>query len=376
MTNINIKIKNLLNLLNANILDLGKIKYQMDLISQYKESENYDYLNCLLYPEKYTNVRFPSQVAVPSATFQLKNSLTISTNDVGCFLIKCNPFFLAQENAVGTSFIHHYSYSPPSFISLRHYVTRFLSAMNYIDLSSFDGVNFRRYMQWAPLNSNQIVANDLYDQYRLVSGSISIRYIGGLDDACGFLGGSILFRKDKELSCEMYFNTATNSDPEYNYQPVSTAYQSFYGVKQEECLFKYLRDASYNKEVSCLDGIRMLYFPLDNSFSEFKKVINRDSLFSKVPVEMGGGMPTELSVFSTENTYKTGFNWYLYGKDLPKNKNCLKLDLILNYECLLNSRFMNFVPISMRPFSLPNKEMEIIRYKMKNWSIQKLNNYS
>lgn len=115
MTNINTKIKNLLNLLNANILDLRKIKYQMDLISEYKESENYDYLNCLLHPEKYTNVRFPSQVAVPSATFQLKTSLNITTNEVGCFLIKCNPFFLSTRKRYRNFFYSSLFLCPTKF---------------------------------------------------------------------------------------------------------------------------------------------------------------------------------------------------------------------------------------------------------------------
>ena len=376
MTNINITIKNLLNSLNSNILNLKKIKYQMDLISQYKESENFDYLNCLLYPEKYVNVRFPSQVTVPSATFQLKSSLNVSTNYEGCVLVKCNPFFLAQENVIGTSFVDRWDYSVASFYGLRHYVARNVTSLAYIPDGHFDGQITNYDFYWSPLNANQIVQNNVYDQYRLVSGSLQVQYIGNFEDARGFLGGSITFSKTQEISAETYFDAEMNRIPEYNFNPSANPHRTYFKANPDEYKFNILKDAYYNKEVSVLEGLRLLYFPLDNSFSNFKKIINRNSIYHTISPSVDGGMPTAICLHANDDSYKSGFNWYVYGQGLTPRKNCLKFDLCLNFECLPAAKFMNFIPVTMGPYGIPNKEMEMIRYQMKDLSIQKLNNYS
>ena len=50
-----------------------------------------------------------------------------------------------------------------------------------------------------PININQCIP-DVYDQYRLVSASIVVKYIGRLDIVSGVIGGAIIFDENSVLN--------------------------------------------------------------------------------------------------------------------------------------------------------------------------------
>ena len=86
--------------INGEKLDFTNIKSAIDALAKFNERQEFNYLNNLLYPEKCKGVKIPSPIPVPSCSFQLHNSTTVSTNSSGNLAIMFNPFFLySQEGA-------------------------------------------------------------------------------------------------------------------------------------------------------------------------------------------------------------------------------------------------------------------------------------
>ena len=92
---------------------------------------------------------------------------------------------------------------------------------------------------------------NVYDQYRLVSASMVVKYIGRLDIVSGVIGGAIVYNDDPTIGA--HFSQGTNT---------TNVYMAKYGN------FDLAMDSFYHQEYMVLDGLRQLYFPLDNSFEE------------------------------------------------------------------------------------------------------------
>ena len=92
-------IARLYEAINGEKLDFANIKNAVDALAKFNERQEFNYLNNLLYPEKCKGVKIPSPVPVPSCSFQLHNSTTISTNNRGNLALIFNPFFFALFNA-------------------------------------------------------------------------------------------------------------------------------------------------------------------------------------------------------------------------------------------------------------------------------------
>ena len=56
-------------------------------------NQNYEYLMNLMRPERAKGCKIPSQVPVPSCSFQMHNCVTIKTNSSGNCAFLFNPFF-------------------------------------------------------------------------------------------------------------------------------------------------------------------------------------------------------------------------------------------------------------------------------------------
>ena len=73
--------------LNGEKLDFEKINNAVDALQAYNAKNEYHYLNNLLHPEKCKGVKIPSQIPVPSCSFQLHNCVTLRTNASGNLVI-------------------------------------------------------------------------------------------------------------------------------------------------------------------------------------------------------------------------------------------------------------------------------------------------
>lgn len=370
---INEKIKLLLNLLNSKKLDLKKIKKEMDQISQIKSFENYSYLDCLLNPENIKGVRFPSLIPIPSLTFQLRSSLILRTSGKGGIYVKFNPFFLAENDIIGYSVTEKWAYGtePDSFMGFRFYLSSPVSTFGYYNLFYYDGIDNLNGAYFIPGDVGQTVEKNIYNQYRLVSGSMKVKYIGSLNEAKGVLGGSIIFDKGKGFYSRNYQTSDMGAIPPYNFDPdYPYTNPSRVLIEDDEAKFSVCRDAFYNHEGPALEGLRMLYFPIDKSYYEFKKIVKKEDL--KYSIYRPAGMPTDPTFYDKNYTETSGFNWVVYGENLPANSNCLRFDINLNFECLPDARFMNYVPLETRPYGMSNTEIEMSLNNIKNFAIQKL----
>lgn len=317
------KLNNLRASLCQEKLNVSYIKQQIEELSSFNQSQNYAYLTSLLCPERSRGSKMPSQIPVPSCSFQLHNSITLTTNASGNVAFVMNPCFLASESIIGSSVtIGETSYN------IRNFVTSAWVNNNDTLTGSAENNN------WVPVNFFQTLP-DVYDQYRLVSASLVIRYIGRLDETRGQIGGAIFYDELPTMGGQVQPGAGQVAN-------TGSPYLSKYGI------FDYALDAFYSKTNMTLEGVRMLYFPIDNSYEEYTKVMN-DSILA-----VEDGLVDGKVVFNPSRDYYKGvFNWFFWAQGCPSATACFKADIYCNFECLPNARFLNYMPVSINNVYIP-----------------------
>ena len=312
-------------------MDFDTIKSSIDALQQYNTASEYKYLDNLLHPEKQKGIKIPSPIPVPSCSFQLHNSITLSTNNYGNLAIVFNPFFLYNTSGLGTVPITGGSGTSSDFVNL---TPMFLTSFFVNNNTALDGhTPSDNTTQWTPVNIGQGIPN-VYDQYRLVSGSIVIKYIGRLDSTSGVIGGAIVFDEERNIG---YWGKAERED-----HTTSTIYSAGNWIKKYGN-FDLAMDSFYHQENLCLEGMRELYFPIDNTFEEYMKLLKTDYMESKYVEENSA---YNIQLFADQDYYKSGFNQMIYVLGAPASQACFKVDVYLNFECLPNAEFLNYMPIT------------------------------
>ena len=324
-----------------------------------KTQKELDYLNNMLYPEKCKGVKIPSMTAIPSCAFQFHSTINLTTNSSGNLVLVCNPYYLCDKSSfpfdVGFPMFEIPDVpDPPSFPNMKAMSTSSLWLYNGNNLTGNSKITSAE----GPFEFNGInIGQDippLYDQYRLVSAALTIRYIGKMDNASGVIGGSIVFDDLGFISCNANADPsdpAIEDMPSWDFPPLS---------KYTD--FNLIKDAYYHHENLSIEGMKLLYFPIDNSYDEFVKINDLShAKFKKVPhdgIEPGTGIDT-YNLFRTyidKDYYKSGFNWVVYTSGAPANSTCFKLDLYCNFECLPNSSYLSYMPISLNNYSISTQE--------------------
>ena len=313
--------------LNGEKMDFERIKNAVDALQQFNSRQEYNYLNNLLHPEKCKAVKIPSPIPVPSCSFQLHNCVTLSTNASGNLAFVFNPFFLASEKSLR-------GYDLPAADDIEattitpNYFTTLLVNNDPTLTGAFENKNFM------PVNIGQVIPN-VYDQYRLVSASLVVKYIGRLDIVSGVIGGAVVFDENPHLGGNYDFPNTIMSE-------FDTSSFSKYGN------FDLAMDSFYHQENLTLEGLRELYFPIDNSFEEYVRITDGSHL------NMTNGI--HASVVSEQDYYKSGFNWLVYVLGAPASSACFKVDIYCNFECLPNAAFLNYLPLTMSPVGISSQE--------------------
>ena len=333
-------------------------------------------MNNLLVPEKCKGGKIPSPIPVPSCSFQLHNCVTLSPNSNGNIAILFNPYFLAS-NEWGTSDMDitkvekFYSADGRVFngadipeAGQMVYAPTMVTSLLVNRSDGLTGTEFNSH--FLPININQSIP-PVYDQYRLVSASVVVKYIGRLDIVSGVIGGAIVFDENQALNGfgHLLYGDGTKTVNELKVpDSIKTFYNNSIGKYGN---FDLAMDSFYHQENLCLEGIRELYFPLDNSYEEYSKLINENAVSDACITGPGNNVP---SIDLNYDQYKSGFNFFIYTLGAPTGS-CLKLDIYCNYECLPSASFLNYMPISVSTYGMSNQEKKDMIAKVQEKPILK-----
>lgn len=325
--NYNNKLNELKNCLCGDQLNLKDIFKKIDRLSRYKDFEKYNYLNSLLYPEKAKGCKIPSQIQIPSCSFQLRFTCILNPSAVNNYYL-FNPYFLCRDDA-----------------SHKHYIvsdgTRDWTLDNLMSVGTtiWKNVgNISDMYDWVCISSNfkgQSIPN-VYSSYRLVSACAKIKYMGTVKQASGIVGASILTEDIPYIATRVRVQNA---------QP--SLYRTTIPLSLNGITLNDIRHCYYNTENTCLEGLRVLYFPIDNSYEEFIPIMSGDDvnwIFYKdikkyLPSEKPRG--TYYSELDPKKT-RSGFNWFFYLINPPSGS--FALEFFGNYECIVNPESSYYMP--------------------------------
>ena len=351
--------------IGGNRMDFDGITNAVDALTKYNAKSEYNYLNHLLIPEKCKGGKIPSPIPVPSCSFQLHNCVTLSPNSSGNIAILFNPYFLASNQWVkpvssaneiekfyaadGTVFNTNSDQAIPAS-GQNIYAPQLVSSLVVNNNNNLSGTEPNN--NFVPVNINQTIP-PVYDQYRLVSASVVVKYIGRLDIVSGVIGGAIVFDENLSLNGRVYsaVGDGTKTANELKNSAMNTILLNSGLAKYGN--FDLGMDSFYHQENLCLEGVRELYFPLDNSYEEYAKLMNEDS----VADIYSSGSSCYIDLDSDQ--YKSGFNFFIYTLGAPTGS-CLKLDIYCNFECLPSASFLNYMPVSVSTYGLSNQEKKDI----------------
>lgn len=268
-------------ILGGQTIDLNKFKTVIEALEELRKLQDKEYLKALMYPEKTRGCKIPSAIPIPSSSFQLKNSFYVTTNALGNACVVCNPYNLASS--AGN-----------------------LSTVYVNNDASLDGVSSSNFFK--SVNAGQSIPS-VYNQYRLVSASVIAKYVGRLDIVQGLIGGAIVFDQSITPSAIGSINPSLQKYGDFN----------------------LAQDAFFQQENYTLQGMREIFFPLDNTWEQY------------IPVD----------------TSKNGFGFLFYILGAPPSSNIFKFDVYFNMECLPDVTFLNYIPtsVSTAPVSTKNDDI-------------------
>lgn len=334
------KLYNLKNALSGDKINMSSVKRDIEELSTFNKINNYNYLRNLMCPERSRGSKLPSQIPVPSCSFQMKNSITLTTNSTGNLAFFMNPFFLANETVIGTP-----SVIPGVETGGDRWFAGFASSAWVNQNSSLNGTSANS--NWVPVNLGQTLP-PVYDQYRVVSASLSVKYIGRLDAVQGEVGGAIFCEDINTFGGQ---NATDEALTPGNITTTKARGLSKFGI------FDYAEDAVYSKRNSTLDGVRLLYFPLDNTYEEFAKVASTND------IEIDRDSTTDAQEWIQVGKKQNGFNWFFWCSGGPISSSCFRVDICINFECLPSASFLNYIPVTISScFLLPEEKKRAILY--------------
>ena len=347
------KLNSLKNELNRDQVNLKSVQRDIKQLEAYDNASQYEYLNNLLDPKRIKGVKVPSKCPIPTCSFQMHNFITFRSTEHGFDVFGLNPFFLASNSAYGKTL----NVNGTNYYMNSNFGTYFFCGQDDVLDGKTPVDNF-----YTPTDYCQNIP-DVYAKYRLVSACIELRYIGQLDEASGVIGAGISYVKSNYLG----FRLSTTRDGPGTWSARNPMYADYAN-------FELIRDCTYSCENLCLEGLRMLYFPIDDSFLEFKKVFDASSKDIKSVGTYGGN---RLFARLSDDCIKTGFNWLVYLEGVPYSESRnFRLDYYFNYECIPKPEFLNYMPITLNV--TPHISSELFKKfidEVQGKSIQKLNIY-
>lgn len=347
------KLENLNNLLNSNTINLLNIKKEIEALNKNKYFYIYEYLQSLLDPIRRKGVKIPSNITPPSASFQFHTTFDITSNRYGNFLVAFNPYYLYNNIDDNVSYE---TGSDEIVMNTLQYTTTFgWSNVSTLDGSTVPFINMYRG------NIGQGIPG-IYSSYRLVSSCINIKYIDEIMLAQGSFCGGISFEKYKGPGGVLEQVNGAGSR--------STAY-SVPSAFNEYADFSLLEHLSGFKRRSCLEGLDLLYYPLDNSYLEYQKLQRPFKL-----IEEQNDIEDKLNFFKLQlpGKYPSGFTFICCADNCPPQRRFL-VELYSNFECLVEPSVMDYIPVSKANVNIGNTEALKIAWMIKDYDEPKENLY-
>lgn len=354
--NYNIKLNELKNCLCGDQLDLKDIFKRIDRLYRYRDIEKYSYLNSLLYPEKARGCKIPSQVPIPSCSFQLRFSYKLNPTTTNNYYL-FNPYYLCYEDALGQEYV--ISDGTQDWTVNNQKAVGDTIWKNVGDIGNM--------YDWTILASNfkgQRIPR-VYSSYRLVSACAKIKYMGTVKQSSGIVGGSILLEDIPYVASQLRVRGG---------EPLTRAALApvLNGLTLND-----IRNCIYNTENTCLEGLRALYFPVDNSYEEFIPIMGGDDvewIFYKDTKKFLPSDKPRGTFYSKLDPKKTrmGFNWFFYLINPPRGS--FTLEFVGNYECIVNPESLYYMPQpTISEYNEYANKAAAIAY-LKNNLFSKLNN--
>lgn len=335
-------LNNLYTAMTGDVMDIDNVENAVDALKIFNEKRNCYYLDTLLNPEMTKGAKIPASIPVPSAAFQMHNTVTLATNSSGNLAFMFNPYMLYNKDDK-----FHYAVSQQET-----YDSEWLSTLWANNSENLTGSSPNE--NWIPVNIGQGIP-PVYGSYRVVSASVVVKYIGRMDIASGVAGGAIIF-DDNPCVGAQYLKKVEDGEGHVLEEHKYTLNRGLakYGN------FDLAMDAFYHQENLALQGIREIYFPLDNSYEEYIETMKASKSQHSWVMQ---GISTEIETTYDKDLYKSGFNYFFYVLGAPANSSCFKVDIYVNYECLPDSNFLNYMPISpAAPAISPMEKSGYIKY--------------
>ena len=329
------------------------------------DKDKYQYLNALLNPERSKNIKIPSKIPIPSCTVQLHETKILNGNN---FRIMFNPFFLYDKRIIEDNYFDTYygPYGEENYgrIDSSEYIGFYQPIFFTTLVEIFKESKWREdSIQTRYIDINQGLPH-LYSKYRLVSASITVKYVGSMETSNGIIGGAIITEDNNYVSSHM--KMIVNNDNVID------------GTSQNRMFYKYydynlVLNSLYHQQNKCIDGIRLIYFPLDNSYEEFVDVFTPKNV--KETGFIFNYKNIENAYLIGDKNFKNAFNFYIYilndfGSDI---QNKYKLDVYCNFECLPFTEYINLLPINLDISYVPENDKKNIIEFIQNKPVMKLN---
>lgn len=268
----------------GNMLELmtpdGQLDYDMFLkifinLFDTKTDLERQYIRGLFFPEKIRSATFLNLFPTPVYTFKQTFSFQISPNSQGNFLIQLVTPYMVERgfNSGNASDIYVLN-----DVTLDGY-TKSTATPNYIQEST--------------------VPAGLFQAFILTACKLTVTFIGRVDVSSGYLGGG------------------------YNLSNVDSTL-----IDYDMSIFNYIDNMPGSVHSSIFDGINIIYFPQDSSFSTFKKP-NTSSLLNFCPM-----------------THRMN----VYGRSLPANnlsQYSIKVDVTKVYATIPKQGYEEALPVSL-----------------------------
>lgn len=342
-------IDKLKELLNSNKLNLSCIKKEIEALKDLDNDHEIEYLKDLLDPINRKNVKIPSKNPVPTVTVQMKSYSDIKLDYGGETLVSICPYFLADNTYYNKNILYHIEDDTYEF-----HVKKLSTCCQFNIPPIYDENELI-------FNLNKIIEPGIYIKYRLVSAALKVIYTGSIGGACGTIEGGISLENDNKILC--FGRIVEEAEPE---DPHGQIVPSVYAYEND--FVDSINKMIYHKENNCINGLTMIYFPVDNSYLEFCDIVRNDDIYwpgENIQSHYHGARPV---LCCNDKCFKGNFRWLVHILNGPiTQSNCFRFEMYCNFECIPSPKVLNYMPVSINTYFLNDNIILCIINKIKEY---------